>query len=59
MTWGQGKFGALGHKDIESSNVPKKVEGLSNIIKIQCGADFTIAMDKDGKLFSFGHNTYG
>ena len=34
MTWGLGKFGALGHKDIESTNVPKKVEGLSNIIKI-------------------------
>jgi alpha-tubulin suppressor-like RCC1 family protein len=59
LTWGLGRFGALGHKDAESASKPKKVEGLANIIKIECGSDYTVAMDKDGKLYSFGSNTYG
>jgi len=39
--------------------LPKKVEHLANIVKIKCGIDYTIAMDKDGKLYSWGSNRYG
>jgi E3 ubiquitin-protein ligase HERC2 len=59
LTWGLGKYGALGQKDTESYSTPKKVEGLADIVKIDCGSDFTLALDKDGKLYSFGNNSYG
>ena len=38
---------------------PKKVEGLSNITKIDCGSDFTMVLDDKGKLFAFGNDVYG
>jgi alpha-tubulin suppressor-like RCC1 family protein len=39
--------------------IPTKVEGLSGIKKIDCGAEYTMALDKNGKLFVFGSNSYG
>ena len=41
-TWGNGKSGALGHGNWDEVVLPKKVEGLSGIVKIDCGLDFTI-----------------
>ena len=41
-TWGSGKEGSLGHEDYEDQLLPKKVEGLSNIVRIQSGGDFNI-----------------
>ena len=41
------------------TELPKKVDHLSNIVKVKCGIDYTIAMDKDGKLYSWGSNRYG
>jgi hypothetical protein len=58
-TWGLGKNGALGHGDWNEVSSPKKVEGLSGIVKISCGLDFTICMDKNGNLYSWGSNRYG
>jgi len=58
-SWGYGKNGALGHKETIDVTQPKRIEGLSNIIKIECGCDFTMALDKDGKLWAFGSNNYG
>lgn len=39
--------------------IPKKIEGLNGIVKIECGAEFTMVLDKHGKLFVFGSNSYG
>lgn len=39
--------------------MPKKVDGVKNIVKIECGIDFTICLDKDGNLYSWGSNRYG
>jgi alpha-tubulin suppressor-like RCC1 family protein len=58
-TWGLGKNGALGHGDWAQVNMPKKVEGLKDIVKIDCGMDYTMCMDKNGKLYSWGSNRYG
>lgn len=58
-TWGNGKSGALGHGNWDQVSLPKKVDKISNIVKIGCGIDFTICMDKDGKLYSWGFNRYG
>jgi alpha-tubulin suppressor-like RCC1 family protein len=59
FTWGNGKNGALGHGDWTQIDMPKKVEGLKDIVKIDCGIDYTICMDKNGKLYSWGSNRYG
>ena len=58
-SWGYGKMGPLGHNNNESITVPRKVEGLSNIVRVDCGTSHTIALDNNGKLYSFGDNTYG
>ena len=36
-----------------------KVESLKGITQIDCGMDFTITLDKNGKLYSWGSNRYG
>ena len=59
-TWGYGRMGALGHSNTESVTQPKKIESLPNgIVRVECGTAHTIAMDANGKLYSFGDNTYG
>ena len=35
------------------------MEGLKDIVRVECGTDFTLALDKNGKLYSFGDNSYG
>jgi alpha-tubulin suppressor-like RCC1 family protein len=35
------------------------VEGLSDIVSIQSGGSFVLALDKNGNLFSWGQNRYG
>ena len=39
--------------------VVRKVEGLKDIVKVVCGSDYTMALDKRGKIYSFGNNGYG
>lgn len=58
-SWGKGKTGALGHGDNEDVTIPKKIEELSGIVKVECGNDYTLVLDDEGHLFSFGNNTYG
>jgi alpha-tubulin suppressor-like RCC1 family protein len=58
-TWGLGKNGALGHGNWDQVDLPKKVEGLKDIVKIDSGIDYTIALDKNGHLYSWGSNRYG
>jgi alpha-tubulin suppressor-like RCC1 family protein len=59
FTWGEGKYGALGHGDFSDKQIPEKVPGLSNIKKIKCGSEFSMALDDKGQIFVFGQNSYG
>lgn len=59
FSWGRGKFGALGHEATVDVSQPKKVEGLSDIVDVKCGGDYTLVKDKNGKLYAFGDNSYG
>ena len=52
-------MGALGHNDAENQSQPKLVEGLQNAVRVECGTDHTLVLDNNGKLYSFGENTYG
>lgn len=58
-SWGQGKYGQLGLGDYKDSVAPQKIESLKNIVKVDCGSEYTMALDKDGQLFVFGSNSYG
>ena len=35
------------------------MESLPPIVKIDSGADFTLCLDGEGRVFSFGKNSYG
>jgi alpha-tubulin suppressor-like RCC1 family protein len=41
-SWGYGKEGALGHTNWEDHYLPKKVESLSKIVKVECGGDYVV-----------------
>lgn len=49
----------MGHGNFDEVREPTKVAGLSDIVKIDCGAEFTMALDKNGRLLVFGSNSYG
>jgi len=35
------------------------VAGLSNITAIECGGDFAMALASDGRIWTWGDNSYG
>ncbi|ARF18102.1 Ig-like domain-containing protein [Sporosarcina ureae] len=62
--WGDGTYGQLGMGASGSSNIPLPVQltggnRLLNISAISAGGNFTIALDSDGQLWSWGLNSYG
>jgi len=65
-TWGEHSYGQLGHglNAPEKSTRPRRVrkanmELLSNIVVIEAGGFFTLAMDKSGVLWAWGDNESG
>jgi len=63
-TIGNNATGQLGNGTTESTNVPVQVHidedtVLSNIVKIAVGTDHVVALTNDGKVYSWGQNTYG
>ncbi|XP_063166477.1 probable E3 ubiquitin-protein ligase HERC6 [Candoia aspera] len=61
FSWGAGGFGQLGTGKLEDSLIPKKINSLSryNVIQIACGHYHSIALTKDGQVFSWGQNIHG
>ncbi|XP_031114509.1 ultraviolet-B receptor UVR8-like [Ipomoea triloba] len=60
--WGRGEHGRLGFGDDKSSKmVPQKVQLLSgeNIVQISCGGTHSVALTRDGRMFSFGRGDHG
>lgn len=60
-TWGANDCGQLGHKDYVSRSLPMRVKHLDsmNIVYVACGANHTLALSKDGKVFAFGSDSSG
>lgn len=59
--WGKNDFGQLGTAVTgDPIKTPTRVEGLSgkNITAIAAGYQFSIALSSDGKVYSFGANTF-
>ncbi|XP_054846376.1 probable E3 ubiquitin-protein ligase HERC6 [Eublepharis macularius] len=61
FSWGAGSFGQLGTGELKDCFIPKKIDGLSTfeIIQVACGHYHSIALAKDGRVFSWGQNTHG
>ncbi|KAL3511138.1 hypothetical protein ACH5RR_030539 [Cinchona calisaya] len=75
FTFGDGTFGALGHDDYHSSNIPREVESLKGVrtVKVACGVWHTAAVVEisapsksgpsegslSGKLFTWGNGDEG
>ncbi|XP_042504203.1 PH, RCC1 and FYVE domains-containing protein 1-like isoform X2 [Macadamia integrifolia] len=63
-TWGDGtyNFGLLGHGNVVSHWVPKKVNGPLegiHVSSISCGPWHTAVVTSSGQLFTFGDGTFG
>ncbi|XP_056632300.1 E3 ubiquitin-protein ligase HERC2 isoform X1 [Diorhabda sublineata] len=55
-SWGDGDYGKLGRGGSESSKIPRLIEKLQDIeiSEVYCGAHFSVALSKEGKLFTWG-----
>ena len=56
-SWGDGDYGKLGRGGSEAAKVPKPVtqwgvQGVK-ISKVVCGGQFTIALTRDGKIYTW------
>uniref|UniRef100_T1GJI0 Uncharacterized protein n=1 Tax=Megaselia scalaris TaxID=36166 RepID=T1GJI0_MEGSC len=60
-TWGKNLEYQLGNGDGERKSIsfPQIVEGITNPIHVECGADFTLVMMDDLTMKSFGGNANG
>ena len=58
--WGSNRFGQLGINSIEpTSSVPIKITSLPEIVSIAAGGSFSLAITKEGDVFSWGDNRFG
>lgn len=55
-SWGDGDYGKLGRGGSDGSKVPRLVEKLQDmeITDVFCGPHFSIALSKEGTVFSWG-----
>lgn len=61
-TWGGGLSGQLGHGNLTTQFLPKKIDyGLDNIkiTKVSCGPYHTAAITDTGQLFTWGDGLCG
>lgn len=57
--WGRGEHGRLGFGDDKSSKmVPQLVQLLAgeNIVQVSCGGTHSVALTRDGRMFSVSIN---
>jgi alpha-tubulin suppressor-like RCC1 family protein len=60
-SFGLGSEGALGHGDTDMSLVPKKIEHFVQrpAAKVAAGGSHSLVLSKEGRVLSFGQNSYG
>jgi len=61
FSWGEGKFGRLGHGNEENKFVPTLIEGLAeyNITHVAAGGFHSAAISDSGLLFTWGGGEHG
>lgn len=54
--FGDGDYGKLGLGNTTPKSVPTRIEALRgmNIRKVGCGTQFTVALTRDGRVFTWG-----
>lgn len=58
--WGNNYFGALAQEAGNIDNpVPARIDGLDNIVAIDAGAGWNIALRQDGTVWTWGYNDSG
>lgn len=58
-SWGDNFYGQLGDGTKINRSYPKKIPGISDVIKISCGENHVIALKKDGTVWTWGKNYDG
>jgi alpha-tubulin suppressor-like RCC1 family protein len=58
-TWGGGDSWQLGHGNTDNLDVPKRVEGLTNVTDIASGANHSLAVVDGGGVYTWGTNVSG
>ena len=55
-SWGDGDYGKLGRGGSDGCKTPKLIEKLQDldIVKVHCGSQFSIALTKDGQVYTWG-----
>ena len=51
--WGEGGFGKLGQGNSDTCKTPKLIPELKEVAKVRCGAQFSVALTKDGKVYTW------
>jgi len=61
FTWGNGRYGKLGHEDYSDQKTPKHVEALIGVKakQVSCGRYHTAVCTEDGLVYTFGKGEYG
>ncbi|GIY76864.1 hypothetical protein CDAR_513182 [Caerostris darwini] len=59
--WGSSRYGQLGLGELQQTVQPRIIESLlsENIVKIKCGQYHSIALNADGRVFSWGWGVHG
>ncbi|QDS32558.1 RCC1 repeat- and reductase domain-containing protein [Brevibacillus brevis] len=57
-TWGKNSTGQIGvSKDVQMTGVPVQVEGLSNVVAVSAGREFSLVLKDDGTVWGWGKNS--
>ncbi len=61
FAWGANSYHQLGRPNSEAwnSKLPLQVPGLTNIVAVAAGGTHSLALDRRGRVWSWGGNSYG
>ena len=58
-TFGEGKFGRLGHDSTSNASRPTQVVSLQKVVSVACGGFHTAAITTEGALYTWGGGEHG
>lgn len=61
FAWGKCKYGQLGFGSEVDMCEPRRINKLVDldIVQISCGFEFSMALTRDGEVYSWGTNVHG